>query len=316
MTEIGYKTFYGCSALKSIDIPKSVTKIGGWAFRDCSSLECLDIPNSVSVIGEGAFWGCTSLKSIDIPDTVTKIEGWTFVDCTSLRRINLSDSVTKIGNWAFCGSSLETLIIPSSILEIGKGALCNCPISKISVDEDNPRFFSKDDVLYKNSEDGKIVLMKYAPKKRSKSFVVDENTIMLDDRAFEQAEELVEIHLHENISSLGNMDTFANCVSLKEICLPSKIKNIPKNAFDGCTSLEDVVLPNSENYTIETSIFKNCISLRSIHSAVKNIDNITVDKNAFEDFKEASYFDFHFLLSSISSSLSRTPPATLSSGKI
>ena len=42
--------FYGCSALKSLTIPKSVKTIANSAFEGCSSLESLTIPNSVADI--------------------------------------------------------------------------------------------------------------------------------------------------------------------------------------------------------------------------------------------------------------------------
>ena len=56
----------GCSALKSINIPNSVTSIGERAFEECSSLQSITIPNSVINIGKVVFYNCTSLKEIRI----------------------------------------------------------------------------------------------------------------------------------------------------------------------------------------------------------------------------------------------------------
>ena len=65
--------FLGCSGLKSISFPNSVTSISDHAFDGCSGLISITIPNSVTTIGGGAFQYCTSLTSITIPNSVTFI---------------------------------------------------------------------------------------------------------------------------------------------------------------------------------------------------------------------------------------------------
>ena len=58
--------YLGCSSLKSIDIPNSVTTIGSHAFDGCWALKSINIPNSVTTIGASAFEGCSSLQSIHL----------------------------------------------------------------------------------------------------------------------------------------------------------------------------------------------------------------------------------------------------------
>ena len=98
--------FYGCTSLKSITLPNSVTSIGNLAFTGCTSLKSITIPNSVTSIGDWAFSGCTSLESITIPNSVTSVGYNAFSGCTSLESITLPDSVTAIGTEAFSGSAL------------------------------------------------------------------------------------------------------------------------------------------------------------------------------------------------------------------
>ena len=48
--EYRQRAFYGCTALKSVTIPESVTVIGENAFADCTSLTSVIIPDGVTYI--------------------------------------------------------------------------------------------------------------------------------------------------------------------------------------------------------------------------------------------------------------------------
>ena len=61
---IGGHAFAGCSALRSIEIPDSVTRIGSYAFKDCAALKDVNLPDNGIFIEEGAFNGCASVRSV------------------------------------------------------------------------------------------------------------------------------------------------------------------------------------------------------------------------------------------------------------
>ena len=164
VTWIGGATFSGCSGLTSVTIPSSVTSIERSAFEGCSGLTNLTIPSSVTSIERSAFKGCSGLTSLIIPSSVTSIGSYVFENCSGLTSITIPSSVTEIGGAAFKGCSslvnlyykidekietylskghpfipvecgieyylndkkITSVVIPSTITELGKYAFQNC----------------------------------------------------------------------------------------------------------------------------------------------------------------------------------------------
>ena len=84
---ISKEMFLGCSNLRSIKIPKSLTTIEKEAFRGCSSLESIKIPSGVECIPSCTFKKCSSLASIVLPSSVTEIGNDAFQYCSALESI-------------------------------------------------------------------------------------------------------------------------------------------------------------------------------------------------------------------------------------
>ena len=64
VTSIGYRAFYECWGLESVNIPGSVTCIGYHAFYRCPRLTSIFIPNSITKIGQFAFDYCKRLADV------------------------------------------------------------------------------------------------------------------------------------------------------------------------------------------------------------------------------------------------------------
>jgi hypothetical protein len=102
---IGEDAFFGCAALKSIEISNGVRSIGDSAVRSCTSLTSIVIGNNVESIGNYVFIGCESLTSIEIPNSVKSIGGSVFSLCTALTCVVIGNNVESIGFEAFYGCS-------------------------------------------------------------------------------------------------------------------------------------------------------------------------------------------------------------------
>lgn len=133
--------FKGCTALKSIVLPQSLTEIGSQAFYGCNLLEEIVIPNGVTVIGSSAFYDCKSLETITVGSGVTSIGSDAFNNCTALTYLNIGN----VNKWAEItfgnaysnpmyytksayvdGRLLTTLVISAEVKVIKGYAFYNC----------------------------------------------------------------------------------------------------------------------------------------------------------------------------------------------
>ena len=100
-TTVGSYTFYGCTNLKNVTLPKNLKKIMSYTFYGCTSLTSVDIPAQIEIIDDRAFYECTSLDSIDLPASLTKLGARVFYNDTHLTNIYVPDTVTSIGAQCF-----------------------------------------------------------------------------------------------------------------------------------------------------------------------------------------------------------------------
>lgn len=151
--EIGYAAFYHCDGLADVTIPESVKEIGVSAFDRTPWLEQwkgsaeegsnflivgdgillayrgqggdVVIPESVKAIGPEVFKGRTGITGVQIPDSVSVIGEGAFEDCIHLEKLEGAKGVRQIRDRAFAGCPIKTVIIPSSVEEIGLRAFDN-----------------------------------------------------------------------------------------------------------------------------------------------------------------------------------------------
>ena len=108
-----------CHKLTSAYLPDDLTEIPEGMFQDCESLVSIEIPGKVTIIGGAAFYGCSSLSKIILPPKLTLIGNHAFYGCKSLSEFVIPNTVKSLGDAVFDESSVKTLYIPDTVVEIG-----------------------------------------------------------------------------------------------------------------------------------------------------------------------------------------------------
>ena len=137
------------NAITELIIPNGVTRIKSNVFANCFDLTSVIIPDSVTHIGQCAFYNCSNLTSITIPDTVTTIGKGAFsytkydsdnwengalyignhlinTSKVATGELNIKNGTITIADGAFFTSKFTSVIIPSSVKNIGYGAFESC----------------------------------------------------------------------------------------------------------------------------------------------------------------------------------------------
>lgn len=137
------RLFAGCSALKKLSLPTSLTEIGREALVG-SGLTNIDLANVVS-IGDYALSDCRKLKSVTLnPDSdfgtgvlmncnvLTEINGMPedvpdlfAANCNAVDPALYSEDFRNVGKYSFANSELTTLILSSGLTHIDRGAFAN-----------------------------------------------------------------------------------------------------------------------------------------------------------------------------------------------
>jgi hypothetical protein len=89
--------FGGCSCLRQLEIPPSVTTIEAGAFYRCLGLTRVLIPSSVMTLMDAAFDDCTGLKELQIPASISNLtDSDVFHGVKKIERLTLLDVVVEL----------------------------------------------------------------------------------------------------------------------------------------------------------------------------------------------------------------------------
>ena len=115
VTEISNRAFDGCTSLRKVTFPDSLTAIETGAFRDCTALADVTLPDSLQYVSGGAFRGTPWLDAQ--PDGILYLGKtlW-YVKGKYDKGLVIEDGTEMIADYAFDGcESLFSVTLPASV---------------------------------------------------------------------------------------------------------------------------------------------------------------------------------------------------------
>ena len=258
--EIGYYAFGGCDNISSISVSKDNTVYDS---RDnCNAIietgtnilikgcDNSTIPSGVVQIMDDAFSGCQRLTSITVPSSVESIGYDAFLGCTNLSSITLSEGLKTISADAFAiCKGLSSIIIPNSVREIDPYAFAECTnLSSIT-------FPTEMDYVGSNAFNNT------AWYENQPDGVVYAGNVLYDYKG--TMAENTEIVIKQGTTSISDM-AFDSCTNLVSIVMPNSVKDLGWSVFQGCSNLSSIILPDNVT-NIGGYAFAGCSSLTSIN---------------------------------------------------
>ena len=241
-------TFAYCYSLDNFVVPASVAEFEKYVFYHCETMTTFSFEDGCKLekLPNYTFGYCYALESIALPENLVEITNAAslnapFYHCDSLTSVTFKgDKIEKIGNYAFyyCGS-LETFVIPSSVIYLGNSVFYQCT--------------SLDNVVIPDT-------------------ITDTITDYIGTGVFYYCSSLTNVELPDNMDSIPN-SFFYGCTSLKEFDIPDTVTDFGSSVFAN-TGIEEFVFPEFMT-EVPSSFLESCKELTSItlHNKITSIGN-------------------------------------------
>ena len=257
LKRIGNAAFYSCEKIDGVSLPDNVTEIGDMAFYKCINLRLVNskLPSKLTRIDDNAFSWCENIKEVYIPDSVNEIGKRAFDNCKNLNSIfvnannknycsvnnvlynknitelvayslmsrttdfKIPDTVIKVSTSMENTKYLKSITIPKSVTEFpycGFG-MTGEQLENIFVDKANSTFYSKNGILYDNSN----MVIAYPQNNKTKTF---------------------------ELTGAGNEMGFTllrNCNYVENLVVPSNITNFVVGGLCYAPSLKNIYVDKS-----------------------------------------------------------------------
>lgn len=247
LEEVKKYAFANCNSLLVAPSLENVNYVGDYAFSGCSLIKSIKVTNA-TYMGVNSLYGCSSLTELEVP----------FVGTT----INSSENFGAIFGTSYYDNSYmvtqslkKTYYIPNGLIRltiggtsIGGYACANLISLTTLIVNDSVESIGEGAFSGLNSLES--ITLPFVGLNRNSYY------IFAHVFGVSRSEQLPE----------GMPST------LKKVCITDDV-SIPSMAFEGCTMLEDISIPDNVDY-IGNSAFNNCSNLSKLNSDKAGVFNI------------------------------------------
>lgn len=276
LEELETGVFNGCTALKSIDLPDTVTVIGMSAFVE-SGLTAFEVGAKVEYIYPQAFYMCQELQSLTFatPEDAEHelyIMDAAFAGCTKLVTLTLADHVGYVGSYAFSDCwAIKEIYVSKGLFNMGEFAFANTRSLEKVVFGEGAEVIGNYAFMHvtTDQETGEMSMLE---QEKLTSVTIPESMQYIGAYAFASATKLEKVDV--KAGEIGAY-AFAGCTALTEVTLTEKTKYILEGAFTG-SGIEKINL-NYVEYIGTYAFAETNVTLMNV-----SLDNVkTIGEGAF-----------------------------------
>lgn len=310
IVRLGDQAFYSCTNLYQIKLHDKIQRIGKQAFEKTELYEDADnwsdgvlyigdalikanpdmiaetyqIKEGTRLIADGAFENCENLATIELPDTVEYVGADAFLGTSLMNNkenwsnnaliiehvliavdkeyngvFSVPDGIRTIADYAFAHVKVTEVVTPDSLMHVGFNCFWDCQ------------------ELVKVSLGKSVSTLGRGPFRMCNK--LETITVHEDNENFAVSDGVLYNHQLSSVVKCPQMTpgrvilpytikkinayAFEWCTEMESIEIPEGCVFIGNSAFSTCENLTDVVLPETLEY-IDTSAFSYCNSIESI----------------------------------------------------
>ncbi len=305
---LGWNVFKYCKNLTSITISCNVKCIF-CSFDYCSNLETINVDhdNEYYTSDDGVLYdkSMTNLRrfpegkkrtSFVMPNTVEHINSYGFRNC-EIAQVTISNRINTIDSYAFAYSKISQVILHDNIHTIKSDAFFHSKITSINIPS------SVTNLYYNKNGDpfGECFDLTAINVDNSNSEFCSENGILYNkDKStilrYPQKHPTTSFTIPDFVTNIGDY-AFQNCSKLTNLTIPNSVTGgVGVNAFDNCSELNDLFIYVTNN-VLNLSLNGVELKYSMYMGGVGGKCSVHVPAGLYDEYKKIEPFSNHVIVS-------------------